>query len=141
MFGVFVQCPSLSLLNSYFLIPSIIDIRAISADLLLFHSIVHFLYFNEILLRILIVDLDIHHGQGTQQIFYEDKRVMVFSIHRYEDGKFWPHLRESNFDHVGDSEGAGYNINITLNEVTFLTVIGCLLFIFCAATCTVYLVR
>ncbi|EYB92273.1 hypothetical protein Y032_0196g1545 [Ancylostoma ceylanicum] len=66
--------------------------------------------------RILIVDLDIHHGQGTQQIFYEDKRVMVLSVHRYEDGKFWPHLRESNFDHVGDSEGAGYNINITLNE-------------------------
>ncbi|KAK6747347.1 hypothetical protein RB195_000508 [Necator americanus] len=66
--------------------------------------------------RTLIVDLDIHHGQGTQQIFYEDKRVLVFSIHRYEDGKFWPHLRESNYDHVGDWEGAGYNVNIALNE-------------------------
>ncbi|CAJ0602683.1 unnamed protein product [Cylicocyclus nassatus] len=66
--------------------------------------------------RILIVDLDIHHGQGTQQIFYDDKRVMVFSIHRYDDGRFWPHLRESNFDYIGESEGIGYNVNITLNE-------------------------
>ncbi|KJH42216.1 histone deacetylase family protein [Dictyocaulus viviparus] len=67
--------------------------------------------------RILIVDLDVHHGNGTQQIFYEDKRVMFFSIHRYENGKFWPHLEESNYDHIGDSEGRGYNVNIILNEV------------------------
>ncbi|VDM56285.1 unnamed protein product [Angiostrongylus costaricensis] len=67
--------------------------------------------------RILIVDLDVHHGNGTQQIFYEDKRVMFISIHRYENGKFWPHLKESNYDHIGASEGRGYNVNIPLNEV------------------------
>ncbi|KAK5978474.1 Histone deacetylase 6, partial [Trichostrongylus colubriformis] len=67
--------------------------------------------------RILIVDLDVHHGNGTQEIFYEDKRVLYFSIHRYEAGKFWPHLRESNFDHIGSFEGRGYNVNVPLNEV------------------------
>ncbi|PIO68856.1 histone deacetylase family protein, partial [Teladorsagia circumcincta] len=44
-------------------------------------------------------------------------RVLVFSIHRYQAGKFWPHLRESNYDHIGIYEGKGYNINIPLNEV------------------------
>ncbi|KAK6060612.1 histone deacetylase family protein [Cooperia oncophora] len=67
--------------------------------------------------RILIIDLDVHHGNGTQEIFYEDKRVLVFSIHRYQNGKFWPHLRESNFDHIGTYEGRGYNVNVPLNEV------------------------
>ncbi|WKY06005.1 hypothetical protein Q1695_006307 [Nippostrongylus brasiliensis] len=67
--------------------------------------------------RILIVDLDVHHGNGTQEIFYEDKRVLYFSIHRYEAGKYWPHLRESNFDHIGEFEGKGYNVNVPLNDI------------------------
>ncbi|XP_055335775.1 histone deacetylase 6-like isoform X2 [Paramacrobiotus metropolitanus] len=66
--------------------------------------------------RILIVDWDIHHGQGTQRIFYDDKRVLYFSIHRYEEGEFWPNLLESNFDFIGDNEAAGYNINVPLNK-------------------------
>ncbi|CAI5448179.1 unnamed protein product [Caenorhabditis angaria] len=66
--------------------------------------------------RILIVDLDVHHGNGTQNIFYDDKRVLYFSIHRYEYGKYWPHLKEGNFDHVGEGSGVGYNANIPLNE-------------------------
>ena len=32
--------------------------------------------------RILIVDWDVHHGQGTQRQFYDDNRVMYVSIHR-----------------------------------------------------------
>ena len=32
---------------------------------------------------VLIVDWDVHHGNGTQDIFYEDPEVMFFSIHRY----------------------------------------------------------
>ncbi|ULT94366.1 hypothetical protein L3Y34_003679 [Caenorhabditis briggsae] len=66
--------------------------------------------------RILIVDLDVHHGQGTQRIFYEDKRVFYFSIHRHEHGLFWPHLPESDFDHIGAGLGVGYNANVPLNE-------------------------
>lgn len=66
--------------------------------------------------RILIVDFDVHHGQGTQQMFYDDPRVLYFSIHRYEHGTFWPNLRESDFDYVGDGKGAGYNFNVPLNK-------------------------
>ncbi|CAD6191191.1 unnamed protein product [Caenorhabditis auriculariae] len=66
--------------------------------------------------RILIVDLDVHHGQGTQRIFYDDKRVLYFSIHRFENAKFWPHLAESNFDHIGEGAGVGYTANVPLNE-------------------------
>lgn len=43
-------------------------------------------------------------------------RVIYFSIHRYENGEFWPNLRESNFHFVGDGLGEGYNFNVPLNE-------------------------
>lgn len=65
--------------------------------------------------KILIVDWDVHHGQGTQQMFYEDNRVVYFSIHRYEHGAFWPELRESDYHFVGDNSGKGRNFNIPLN--------------------------
>ncbi|XP_014256161.1 histone deacetylase 6 isoform X1 [Cimex lectularius] len=71
---------------------------------------------NQGLQRILIVDWDVHHGQGTQQMFYEDPRVVYFSIHRYEYGLFWPNLRESDFDHIGSGPGRGFNFNIPLNS-------------------------
>jgi acetoin utilization deacetylase AcuC-like enzyme len=38
------------------------------------------------LTRILIVDWDVHHGNGTQDFFYEDPEVLVLNIHRYGDG-------------------------------------------------------
>ncbi|XP_071441750.1 histone deacetylase 6 [Hetaerina americana] len=66
--------------------------------------------------RILVVDWDVHHGQATQQMFYEDPRVLYFSIHRYEYGQFWPNLAESDFDHVGKGSGRGFNINVPLNQ-------------------------
>ena len=40
--------------------------------------------------RVLIFDWDIHHGNGTQDIFYADPRVLVISIHRHDDGNFFP---------------------------------------------------
>jgi len=67
--------------------------------------------------KILIVDFDLHHGQGTQYAFYDDPRVVYMSVHRYERGKYWPHLRESNSDWVGEGEGKGYNVNVPLNTV------------------------
>src|SRR5947208_1881098 len=39
--------------------------------------------------RVLIVDWDVHHGNGTQDVFYEDPQVFFFSIHRYGMG-FYP---------------------------------------------------
>lgn len=66
--------------------------------------------------RILIVDWDVHHGQATQQQFYNDHRVLYFSVHRYENGEFWPNLKESDFNFVGTGSGAGCNANVPLNK-------------------------
>jgi histone deacetylase 6 len=67
--------------------------------------------------RVLIVDWDVHHGQGTQRMFYDDPSVLYFSIHRYDNGNFWPNLRESDFDFIGSGPGKGFNINVPLNKV------------------------
>ncbi|KAM4553730.1 polyamine deacetylase HDAC10 [Fundulus diaphanus] len=67
--------------------------------------------------RVLIVDWDIHHGQGVQYCFEDDPSVLYFSWHRYEHQKFWPHLRESDYDSVGKGSGAGFNINVPWNKV------------------------
>jgi len=67
--------------------------------------------------KILIVDFDLHHGQGTQYAFYSDPRVVYMSVHRYEKGRYWPHLRESNCDWIGEGEGKGFNVNVPLNTV------------------------
>ncbi|KAL5014978.1 hypothetical protein ScPMuIL_009248 [Solemya velum] len=66
--------------------------------------------------RILIVDWDVHHGQGTQYTFYDDPRVLYISIHRYEYGKFPMKLRESDYDYIGEGAGTGFNVNIPLNQ-------------------------
>lgn len=44
--------------------------------------------------------------------------VLYFSWHRYEHQKFWPQLRESDFDSVGKEKGAGFNINVPWNQVS-----------------------
>ncbi|XP_018566749.1 histone deacetylase 6 isoform X1 [Anoplophora glabripennis] len=66
--------------------------------------------------RVLIVDYDVHHGQGVQQLFYDRDDVLYFSIHRYEHGEFWPNLRESDSDYIGTGRGKGYNVNVPLNK-------------------------
>ena len=60
------------------------------------------------LTRILIVDWDVHHGNGTQDIFYEDGEVMFFSIHRYGNG-FYPGTGAAT--ETGRGKGLGYTLN------------------------------
>uniref|UniRef100_A0A452R4J8 Protein deacetylase HDAC6 n=1 Tax=Ursus americanus TaxID=9643 RepID=A0A452R4J8_URSAM len=67
--------------------------------------------------RVLIVDWDVHHGQGTQFAFDQDPSVLYFSIHRYEQGRFWPHLKASNWSTIGFGRGQGYTINVPWNQV------------------------
>ncbi|XP_039092773.1 polyamine deacetylase HDAC10 isoform X3 [Hyaena hyaena] len=67
--------------------------------------------------RILIVDWDVHHGQGIQYIFEDDPSVLYFSWHRYEHGRFWPYLRESDADAVGQGQGRGFTVNLPWNQV------------------------
>ena len=43
--------------------------------------------------------------------------MLYFSIHRYDYGNFWPNLRESDFDYIGEGAGKGFNINVPLNKV------------------------
>ncbi|XP_057674794.1 histone deacetylase 4-like isoform X2 [Corythoichthys intestinalis] len=60
--------------------------------------------------RILIVDWDVHHGNGTQQAFYDDPNVLYLSIHRYDDGNFFPGSGAP--EEVGSGPGVGFNVNV-----------------------------
>ena len=56
--------------------------------------------------RVLIVDWDVHHGNGTQDIFYEDGSVLFFSAHQ------WPWYPGTGArDETGSGAGAGMTIN------------------------------
>uniref|UniRef100_A0A672IQ56 Protein deacetylase HDAC6 n=1 Tax=Salarias fasciatus TaxID=181472 RepID=A0A672IQ56_SALFA len=66
--------------------------------------------------RVLIVDWDVHHGQGIQGLFQDDPNVLYFSVHRYERGSFWPHLPESDSVAVGSGRAEGRNINLPWNQ-------------------------
>jgi acetoin utilization deacetylase AcuC-like enzyme len=58
--------------------------------------------------RVLIVDWDVHHGNGTQEIFYEDPSVTFYSIHRYGQG-FYPGTGSAA--ETGRGPGLGYTFN------------------------------
>jgi acetoin utilization deacetylase AcuC-like enzyme len=63
------------------------------------------------LTRILIVDWDVHHGNGTQDIFYEAPEVAFYSIHRYGHG-FFPGTGAA--DETGRGKGAGHVFNLPM---------------------------
>ncbi len=65
--------------------------------------------------RVLIVDWDVHHGNGTQDCFYEDPRVMFFSIHRFGMG-FYPGTGDAG--ETGQGKGRGYTINAPIRYGT-----------------------
>jgi len=59
--------------------------------------------------RVLIVDYDVHHGNGTQDIFHRTPRVLYFSTHQY------PHYPGTgNWDEIGEGEGSGFTVNVPL---------------------------
>ncbi|NXH38432.1 HDAC7 deacetylase, partial [Dicaeum eximium] len=60
--------------------------------------------------KILIVDWDVHHGNGTQQVFYRDPEVLYISLHRHDDGNFFPGSGAA--DEVGAGPGEGFNVNV-----------------------------
>jgi len=59
--------------------------------------------------RVALLDWDVHHGNGTQDIFYADDRVLYLSIHQ---SPFYPGTGRS--DEVGEGEGAGFTVNVPL---------------------------
>lgn len=60
--------------------------------------------------RMLILDWDVHHGNGIQEAFYDDPGVMYVSIH--EENYFPP--GSGKIEELGNAKGKGYNINIPL---------------------------
>ncbi|HEY7497017.1 MAG TPA: histone deacetylase [Vicinamibacterales bacterium] len=60
--------------------------------------------------RIAIVDIDVHHGNGTQAMFYDDPRVLYVSTHQYP---FYPGTGAAN--EVGEKDGRGFTVNIPMD--------------------------
>lgn len=70
--------------------------------------------------RVLIVDWDVHHGNGIQHIFEADPDVLYFSVHRYESGRYFPSSdmgigSDGAPTSSGVKEGLGTTINIGWN--------------------------
>ena len=61
--------------------------------------------------RVLIIDFDVHHGNGTQDIFYDDPSVFYFSIHQHP---FYPGTGRPT--ETGMDDGKGFTLNIDLIE-------------------------
>jgi acetoin utilization deacetylase AcuC-like enzyme len=59
--------------------------------------------------RVAIVDIDVHHGNGTQWIFYDDSRVLYVSTHQFP---FYPGTGAAS--EMGTGRGAGFTFNIPL---------------------------
>ena len=59
--------------------------------------------------RILIMDWDVHHGNGTQDAFYRDPSVLYLSTHQYP---FYPGT--GAIEEVGREQGEGYTVNVPL---------------------------
>ena len=62
--------------------------------------------------RIMILDWDVHHGNGTQRIFWNDSNVLYISLHRYENGTFYPGTTFGNYDQVGGPDALGTSVNV-----------------------------
>lgn len=69
--------------------------------------------------KVLVLDWDVHHGNGIQQANYDDPNVLYISIHVHAHGNFYPEKsyrddRGPYGDHLhcGEGPGKGYNVNI-----------------------------
>ncbi len=60
--------------------------------------------------RVAIVDWDVHHGNGTQKVFYADPSVLTISIHQDN----WYPADSGHLHEIGEGPGEGYNINVPL---------------------------
>lgn len=67
--------------------------------------------------RVLILDWDVHAGNGTETAFYDDPSVLLISLHRHEGGDFYPGT--GHVHKVGEGSGKGYNINIAWPEAGY----------------------
>jgi len=67
-------------------------------------------------LRVAYVDIDVHHGDGVQNAFYETDRVLTISLH--QDGRtLFPGT--GFIEETGKGDGAGYSVNVPLPPLTY----------------------
>ena len=59
--------------------------------------------------RVAVVDFDVHHGNGTQEIFWRDPRVLFVSSHQFP---YYPGT--GALDEVGEGEGLGFTVNLPM---------------------------
>lgn len=64
--------------------------------------------------RVVILDWDVHHGNGTQDILQEDPSILYISLHRYGNG-FYPGT--GDVTEVGTGDGRGFSVNIPFEEI------------------------
>lgn len=63
--------------------------------------------------RVLVVDWDVHHGNGTEAMLWDDPRVLTASLHRYDGGSFYPNSGSPL--RVGGAGAKGYAVNVGLD--------------------------
>jgi acetoin utilization deacetylase AcuC-like enzyme len=72
--------------------------------------------------RVLVLDWDVHHGNGTNAIFHDSREVLFVSIHQFP---FWPGT--GPLDDVGSGDAEGYSINLPVpggtGEAAFLSLV------------------
>jgi acetoin utilization deacetylase AcuC-like enzyme len=70
----------------------------------------HYAFSKHKMERVLIIDWDLHHGNGTQHAFYADPRVLYFSTHQHP---FYPGT--GHYTEIGEGRGKGYTVNVPLS--------------------------
>jgi len=61
--------------------------------------------------KVMVIDIDAHHGNGTQDFFYDDPRVLTVSLHESGETLYpWG----GNYDEIGEGPGRGFNVNVPL---------------------------
>ncbi|AJK50130.1 histone deacetylase family protein [Burkholderia plantarii] len=66
--------------------------------------------------RVAILDIDVHHGNGTQGIFYRRRDVLTISLHR--DTRDFTPFFTGHAHERGEADGEGYNLNLPLPRGT-----------------------
>ncbi|KAJ3083647.1 hypothetical protein HDU99_007525 [Rhizoclosmatium hyalinum] len=62
--------------------------------------------------RVLIVDWDVHHGNGTQKHFWNNPDCLYFSVHRFDGGAFYPFSKDGDLDQIGGPNAMGRTVNV-----------------------------
>lgn len=62
--------------------------------------------------KVCIFDWDIHHGDGTQEEFYDDDQVLFISLHRCDELTFYPYKTSMQAKFSGEGKGKFHNINV-----------------------------